>query len=58
MSVAVKGGSTVPNMALPLELVPNLNWIKRRIVLYLEVMQKPHKNPSPDSDPAVELKQH
>ena len=40
---------------LPFELVPNLNRIAHRIELELELLPKNHQNPSPDSDPAVEL---
>ena len=38
-----------------LELVPNVNQITHRIELELELMPKNHQNPSPDSDPALEL---
>ena len=37
------------------ELVPNVNQITHRIELELELMPKNHQNPSPDSDPALEL---
>ena len=37
------------------ELVLNVNQITHRIELELELMPKNHQNPSPDSDPAVEL---
>ena len=40
---------------LPFELVPNLNRIAHRIELELELLPKNHQNPSPDSDPALEL---
>ena len=37
------------------ELVLNVNQITHRIELELELMPKNHQNPSPDSDPALEL---
>ena len=37
------------------ELVLNVNQITQRIELELELMPKNHQNPSPDSDPALEL---
>ena len=37
------------------ELVPNVNQITHRIESELEWMPKNHQNPSPDSDPALEL---
>ena len=37
------------------ELVPNVNQITNRIELELELMPKNLQNPSPDSDPALEL---
>ena len=40
------------------ELVLNVNQITHRIELELELMPKNHQNPSPDSDPALELIQH
>ena len=41
--------------SLPVELVPNLNRIAHGIELELELMQKNHENPSPDSNPSLEL---
>ena len=41
--------------SIPVELVPNLNWIAHGIELELELMPKNHENPSPDLDPALEL---
>ena len=41
--------------SLPMELVPNLNRIAHGIELELELMQKNHENPSPDSNPSLEL---
>ena len=37
------------------ELILNVNQITHRIELELELMPKNHQNPSPDSDPALEL---
>ena len=37
------------------ELVPKVNQITHRIELELELIPKNHENPSPDSDPALEL---